>query len=175
MNFTDTAKKINTSLVWINIFYVYFGLKVKGLVCKVELRLKTHEGAQSTVWALCMNISEFSKGDNYEQSNAKLNRSSTQLSWPLGSQTWEVWTQSWSGSCWLPASHQVHTSDVSWFLVSSLTLRGQPVLTPRSPQLQHPGPGPRAPQAAHQRHRHQWGGGGLHVQGDGKLWRQRKN
>ena len=49
MNFTDTAKKINTNLVWINIFYVYFGLKVKGLVCKVELRLKTHEGAQSTV------------------------------------------------------------------------------------------------------------------------------
>ena len=31
MNFTDTAKKINTSLVWINFFYDYFGLKVKGI------------------------------------------------------------------------------------------------------------------------------------------------
>ena len=29
MNFTDTAKKINTSLVWINSFSIYIGLRVK--------------------------------------------------------------------------------------------------------------------------------------------------
>ncbi len=71
---------------------------------------------------VCMDISEFSKGGNYEQFNAKLNKCNTQRSWSLGSQTWKVWTQSWSGSSWLPASHQVQTSDVRCLVIPCLTI-----------------------------------------------------